>query len=92
MKFIPVFANFLTFKDSPRQPYIKAHDTEYDGIGERGKYYERKKEKKSSIIDWNCPRLALRMTKRSAHATTCALKKKIHHKVRQDTGKLENMI
>ena len=33
MKFIPVLQNFLTLKDSLRQPYIKAHDTEYYGRG-----------------------------------------------------------
>ena len=68
MKFIPVFAKFPTFTDSPRQPYIKAHDMEYDlMVGERYKYYEREKEKfiyiEFGIIHWNWLRLALRMTK-----------------------------
>ena len=41
--------NFRTLKDSIRQPYIKAHDTEYYG---RGKAHIFKKKKK--IINIKC--------------------------------------
>ena len=58
--------NFLTIKDSLRQPYIKAHDTEYYGR-EKAHILREKKKKiiniKCGITHWNWLRLAFRMTK-----------------------------